>query len=62
MRGAVFVDSGSEWGYKGETSNPATGEVNGLITTNTGGTLRLWQLRDAVCGSAPRRAFRSARA
>jgi outer membrane protein insertion porin family len=26
--GAVFVDSGSVWGYKGETSNPTTGEVN----------------------------------
>ena len=27
--GAVFVDSGSVWDYKGETSNPATGEING---------------------------------
>jgi len=36
FRGAVFVDSGAEWGYKGETSWPANGEVNGLITTNTG--------------------------
>jgi outer membrane protein insertion porin family len=36
LRGAVFVDSGAEWGYKGETSWPANGEVNGLITTNTG--------------------------
>jgi outer membrane protein insertion porin family len=36
MRGAVFVDSGAEWGYKGETSWPSNGEVNGLITTNTG--------------------------
>ena len=33
FRGAVFVDSGSEWGYKGETQYPATGEVNGTITT-----------------------------
>jgi outer membrane protein insertion porin family len=32
LRGAVFVDSGSEWGYRAETSSPATGEVNGLIT------------------------------
>jgi outer membrane protein insertion porin family len=32
FRGAIFVDSGSVWGYKGETQNPATGEVNGLIT------------------------------
>jgi outer membrane protein insertion porin family len=29
--GAMFVDSGSVWGYKGETSNPSTGEVNGLV-------------------------------
>jgi outer membrane protein insertion porin family len=36
FRGAVFADSGSVWGYKGETQNAATGEVNGLITTNTG--------------------------
>jgi outer membrane protein insertion porin family len=38
FRGAVFIDSGAEWDYKGETSNPNTGEVNGLITTNTGVT------------------------
>ncbi len=38
LRGAVFVDSGSEWGYRGETSYPGTGEVNGNITTNTGVT------------------------
>ena len=36
FRGAVFIDSGSEWNYKGETSYAATGEVNGLITTSTG--------------------------
>jgi outer membrane protein insertion porin family len=36
FRGAVFVDAGSVWGYKGETTNPATGEINGVITTNTG--------------------------
>jgi len=36
MRGAVFIDSGSEWGYKGETSWPANGEVNGVITPSTG--------------------------
>jgi len=35
MRGAVFIDSGSEWGYKAETSWPANGEVNGVITTST---------------------------
>jgi outer membrane protein insertion porin family len=32
FRGAIFVDSGSLWGYKGETTNPATGEINGVIT------------------------------
>jgi outer membrane protein insertion porin family len=31
IRGAVFVDSGSTWGYKGETSSPATGEINGIV-------------------------------
>ncbi len=36
MRGALFVDAGSEWGYKGETTWPANGEVNGVITTNSG--------------------------
>jgi len=36
FRGAVFVDSGAEWGYRGETSYPATGEVNGNITTYGG--------------------------
>ena len=36
LRGAVFVDSGSVWDYKGETSNPATGEINGVIH-GTGG-------------------------
>jgi len=33
FRGAIFVDSGSVWGYKGETQNPATGEINGSIQT-----------------------------
>jgi outer membrane protein insertion porin family len=31
FRGAVFVDSGSVWGYKGETTSPATGEINGTV-------------------------------
>jgi outer membrane protein insertion porin family len=31
IRGAIFVDSGSVWGYKGETQNPATGEINGTV-------------------------------
>jgi outer membrane protein insertion porin family len=38
IRGAVFIDSGAEWGYRGETSYPATGEVNGNITTSAGAT------------------------
>jgi outer membrane protein insertion porin family len=37
MRGAVFVDAGSLWNYKGETVYPATGEINGLITTTAPG-------------------------
>ncbi len=36
FRGAVFVDTGSEWGYRGETQYPATGEVNGPINTSAG--------------------------
>jgi outer membrane protein insertion porin family len=36
FRGAVFVDAGSEWDYKGETTDPATGEINGTIF-GTGG-------------------------
>ena len=32
FRGAIFVDSGALWGYRGETSNPPTGEINGTIT------------------------------
>ena len=36
FRGAVFINSGAEWGYKGETTWPSNGEVNGLITTSTG--------------------------
>ncbi len=42
LRGAVFFDSGSVWDYKGETSNPATGEINGVIN-GTGGPF--------VCGN-----------
>src|SRR3984885_11148513 len=38
FRGAVFVDSGSVWGYKGETTYAATGEVNGLINSNANPT------------------------
>jgi outer membrane protein insertion porin family len=33
FRGAVFIDSGSVWGYRGETTYPTTGEINGTITT-----------------------------
>jgi outer membrane protein insertion porin family len=32
FRGAVFVDSGSVWGYRGETQFPATGEINGTVS------------------------------
>jgi outer membrane protein insertion porin family len=31
FKGAVFVDAGSVWGYKGETQLAATGEINGVI-------------------------------
>jgi outer membrane protein insertion porin family len=34
FRGAVFVDAGSLWGYKGPTSFPQTGEVNGINLGN----------------------------
>jgi len=36
--GGVFIDAGSVWGYRGETQNPATQELNGLITTAGGST------------------------
>jgi outer membrane protein insertion porin family len=36
FRGAVFVDSGALWGYRGETQNPATGEINGTFTPTVG--------------------------
>src|ERR1700730_9213707 len=36
FRGAVFFDAGSVWGYKGETTFAATGEINGLINSNAG--------------------------
>jgi outer membrane protein insertion porin family len=42
FRGAVFMDAGSVWGYKGETQNAATGEINGVINpvnVATGGPL-----------------------
>ena len=50
LRGAVFVDSGSVWDYKGETSNPATGEINGVIngTADLAVHYSLWQLRYAI--------------
>jgi outer membrane protein insertion porin family len=37
IRGAVFLDSGSVWGYRGETQNPATGEINGFVTGHNPG-------------------------
>jgi outer membrane protein insertion porin family len=36
FRGAVFFDSGSVWGYKGETTYAATGEINGTINSTAG--------------------------
>ena len=36
FRGAVFIDSGALWDYQGETQWPATGEINGVITTANG--------------------------
>ena len=48
FRGAVFIDSGSEWGYQGETPWPANGEVNGTITTSTASPVCLRQLRHAI--------------
>jgi outer membrane protein insertion porin family len=35
----VFIDSGSVWGYKGETQNPATGEINGIVVGGPPGPL-----------------------
>jgi len=32
FRGAVFIDSGALWGYRGETQDPTTGEINGTFT------------------------------
>ena len=39
FRGAVFVDAGSVWGYKGETQIAATGEINGFITPSAGSVI-----------------------
>jgi outer membrane protein insertion porin family len=36
FRGAVFVDAGSVWGYKGETQLISTGEVNGIVNAAQG--------------------------
>ncbi|HLN38775.1 MAG TPA: outer membrane protein assembly factor BamA, partial [Xanthobacteraceae bacterium] len=36
FRGAVFFDAGSVWGYKGETTYAATGEINGTINSTAG--------------------------
>ena len=37
FRGAVFMDAGSVWGYKGETQFVQTGEVNGFVNAAQGG-------------------------
>ena len=54
FRGAVFVDSGAEWGYKGETSWPSNGEINGTVTTSTGASYFCGNcaLQLPICGSA----------
>ncbi len=31
LKGAVYADAGSLWDYQGPTSNPATGEINGIV-------------------------------
>jgi outer membrane protein insertion porin family len=36
FRGALFIDTGSVWGYKGETQSPATGEINGVVMGSGG--------------------------
>jgi outer membrane protein insertion porin family len=36
FKGALFVDAGSLWGYRGEIQNPVTGEVNGIINAPGG--------------------------
>ncbi len=36
FKGALFVDSGSVWGYKGETQWAQTGEINGTVGTPYG--------------------------
>ena len=55
FRGAVFVDSGSVWGYKGETTYAATGEINGLITPAAPGTPFVCQC-GMITRTRPRRA------
>ena len=45
FRGAVFIDAGSVWGYKGATSSPATGEINGVINNPLVGSI--------VCNQTP---------
>ena len=50
LRGAVFFDSGSVWDYKGETSNPATGEINGLVN-GTGGPYVCGKVNNPVYGT-----------
>src|SRR5271170_5509248 len=37
FRGALFVDAGSVWDYKGETQYAATGEVKGVVPDTGGG-------------------------
>jgi outer membrane protein insertion porin family len=37
LKGAVYADAGSLWGYQGPTSWAATGEINGLVPNNNFG-------------------------
>ncbi len=56
FRGAVFVDSGSVWGYKGETQSPATGEINGTINPASPATPFVCQCGMQYADSAAMRA------
>jgi outer membrane protein insertion porin family len=37
LKGAIYADAGSLWGYQGPTSWAATGEINGLVPNNNFG-------------------------
>jgi outer membrane protein insertion porin family len=50
FRGAVFVDSGALWGYRGEIANPVTGEINGTITAINPGPPATMGTFNCQCG------------